>query len=119
MVSEDNIELLREGRRRYIIGTPKSMLKKFEQELLTDDWHSIRDGLEVKFVTMPSCEDAESQSSEDRDPPRGRFILWLRGRFFASSCCIRDSKPQDVKHARPTAKKPPAKRVAFSEPGGT
>jgi len=30
MVSEDNIEFLREGGRRYIVGTPKSMLKKFE-----------------------------------------------------------------------------------------
>ena len=56
MVSEDNIEYLRDGGRRYIIGTPKSMLKKFEQDILKDDWHSIRDGLEVKFVTMPASE---------------------------------------------------------------
>jgi transposase len=75
MVSEDNIEFLREGGRRYIIGTPKSMLKKFEQELLAEDWHSIRDGLEVKFVTMPACDDAEQQSSEDSEPNRERFIL--------------------------------------------
>src|SRR5690606_35076515 len=37
MVSEANIEFLREGRRRYIVGTPKSLLKKFEQELLKED----------------------------------------------------------------------------------
>ena len=75
MVSEDNIEFLREGGRRYIIGTPKSMLKKFEQALLAEDWHSIRDGLEVKLVTMPACDDAELPSSEDSEPARERFIL--------------------------------------------
>jgi hypothetical protein len=30
MVSEANIDFLREGRRRYIVGTPKCLLKKFE-----------------------------------------------------------------------------------------
>jgi len=29
----------------YIVGTLKSMLKKFEPEILKVDWHSIRDGL--------------------------------------------------------------------------
>jgi hypothetical protein len=45
MVSEANIEFLREGGRRYIPGTPKSMLKKFEKEILKEDWRTIRDGL--------------------------------------------------------------------------
>ncbi|QEG00179.1 Transposase DDE domain protein [Stieleria maiorica] len=49
MVSEDNIQFLRDGGRRYIIGTPKSMLRKFEAELLKKDWNSVRDGLEVKL----------------------------------------------------------------------
>ena len=37
MVSEENIAFLRDGGRRDILGTPKSMLKQFEAELLTDD----------------------------------------------------------------------------------
>lgn len=49
MVSEDNLQFLRDGGRRYIIGTPKSMLRKFEAELLKNDWHSVRDGLDVKL----------------------------------------------------------------------
>ena len=32
MVSEENLDFLKEGDRRYIVGTPKSMLKKFEQQ---------------------------------------------------------------------------------------
>ena len=38
MVSEENIEFLQAEGRRYIVGTPKSMLKKFERELLAEDW---------------------------------------------------------------------------------
>jgi transposase len=53
MVSEGNIDFLQESGRRYIVGTPKSMLKEFEAELLKDDWNTIRDGLEVKLCSRP------------------------------------------------------------------
>jgi transposase len=53
MVSAENIAFLQQGGRRYIIGTPKSMLKQFERELLAADWHTIRDGLEVKLCPAP------------------------------------------------------------------
>ena len=74
MVSEDNIEFLREGGRRYIVGTPKSMLKKFEQEILKEDWHSIRDGLEVKIVPWPISDDDQATFNECDSSPE-RFIL--------------------------------------------
>ena len=53
MVSADNIAFLKQSGRRYIVGTSKSMLKKFERELLAEDWRSIRDGLEVKLCPSP------------------------------------------------------------------
>jgi len=53
MMSADNIAFLKQGGRRYIIGTPKSMLRQFERELLAKDWHTIRDGLEVKLCPTP------------------------------------------------------------------
>ncbi|MFH1730317.1 MAG: IS1634 family transposase [Planctomycetota bacterium] len=53
MVSEAKVEFLKAGGRRYIIGTPKRMLKNFERELLRDDWTAIRDGLEVKLCPSP------------------------------------------------------------------
>jgi transposase len=77
MVSEDNIEFLREGGRRYIVGTPKAMLKKFEVELLKDDWNTIRDGLEVKLCDRP-CDDSDvSTADENSDAVGGKetFIL--------------------------------------------
>jgi transposase len=84
MVSEDNLKFLREGGRRYIIGTSKSMLKKFEAELLAEDWNSIRDGLEVKLVMPPG--DEHSQTSGDRET----FILCRsRERFQKEDAIVR------------------------------
>jgi transposase len=74
MVSEKNIEFLREGGRRYIVGTPKSMLKKFEAEVLKDDWNTIRDGLEVKVVAWPGG-DADDETTEESDTSPETFIL--------------------------------------------
>ena len=65
MVSEANIQFLKDGCRRYIVGTPKSMLKRFEAELLKEDWNTIRDGLEVKLCKMPRAEGAEDDDTSD------------------------------------------------------
>ena len=65
MVSEANLRFLKDGRRRYIVGTPKSMLKRFEAELLKEDWNTIRDGLEVKLCQVPrEAEDTDSSVPE-------------------------------------------------------
>ena len=48
MSSPETLKLLGQDNRRYILGTPKSLLKKFEAELAKDDWEKVRDGLEVK-----------------------------------------------------------------------
>ena len=71
MVSEANIDFLREEGRRYIVGTPKSMLKTFETELLKDDWNTIRDGLEVKLCARPHENGNASESDDDKE----MFIL--------------------------------------------
>ena len=53
MISDDNMDFLRAEGRRYIVGTPKSMLKQYEQALIRDDWDSVHEGLEVKLVDGP------------------------------------------------------------------
>lgn len=53
MMSKKNIEFLKPGNRRYIIGASKASLKQFEQQLLADDWRRIREGLEVKLCQSP------------------------------------------------------------------
>ena len=72
MVSEDNIEFLLKGGRRYIVGTPKTMLKQFEAELLKDDWNTIRDGLEVKLCRRPR---EASEDGADVPDDEELFIL--------------------------------------------
>jgi transposase len=57
MISQENMEFLQEGDRRYIVGTPKSMLKKFQQQLLSGDWQSVHEGLEVKLCPSPDGEE--------------------------------------------------------------
>ena len=59
MVSEDNLKWLREGKRRYLVGTPRSELKKWERELVDrDGWQDVRDGLEVKICPGPDGEES-------------------------------------------------------------
>ncbi len=53
MVSDENLAELRQGGRRYIVGTPKSMLRRYERELLNDGWQTVHEGLEVKKVNGP------------------------------------------------------------------
>ncbi len=53
MISEKNITFLKQNHRRYIIGTPKSLLKKFEQELLSENWQTIQHGLDVQLCQSP------------------------------------------------------------------
>jgi transposase len=57
MVSDENIDFLKHENRRYIIGTPKSLLKKFECELLSGDWEKVNPGLEVKKCASPDGTD--------------------------------------------------------------
>ncbi len=54
MVSDGNVGLLKQNGRRYIIGTPKASLKRFEQHLTeTSDWQVVREGVEAKICPSP------------------------------------------------------------------
>ncbi|MHB9023816.1 MAG: IS1634 family transposase [Armatimonadota bacterium] len=53
MVSEENLAFLRQSGRRYIIGTPKALLKAFERDLLAEGWDTVREGVEVKTCAAP------------------------------------------------------------------
>jgi transposase len=57
MVSEDNLKYLRSTCARYLVGTPKSMLRKFEQQLLEQDWEKVQNGVEVKICSLPEGPD--------------------------------------------------------------
>ena len=72
MASADNLAWLRQTGRRYIIGTPKSELKKFVSELARPDgWRTVHEGVEVKLASHPEtgetailCRSADRRSKE-------------------------------------------------------
>jgi transposase len=71
MASEDNLEFLKQEGRRYILGTAKGMLKKFEQDLLAKEWRVVHEGLEVRLCPAPDgkevfivCRSAERREKE-------------------------------------------------------
>jgi transposase len=54
MTSEDNLGWLRETRRRYLVGTPKSELRKWARQIADSrDWEAVRDGIEAKCCMGP------------------------------------------------------------------
>jgi len=54
IVSEDNLAMLRSRGARYVVGTPKSMLRKFEAQLLAGGWEQAAEsGVEVRTATHP------------------------------------------------------------------
>ncbi len=55
MCSEDNLAWFWQTNRRFLVGTPKAELKKWERQLVEEkDWRKVRDGLEVKLCAGPN-----------------------------------------------------------------
>lgn len=72
MASAENLTWLRQSGRRYIVGAPKSELKRFAAALaVTDGWRTVRDGIEVKLARDTEtgeaailCRSADRRSKE-------------------------------------------------------
>jgi transposase len=72
MASKENLAWLQETGRRYIIGAPKSELKKFADVLAsTLGWRPVREGVEVKLTRCPEtgntvllCRSADRRNKE-------------------------------------------------------
>jgi transposase len=72
MASRENLAWLRSSGRRYIIGAPKSELKRFAGPLAAAaGWREVREGVEVKLARCPDsgetvilCRSADRRSKE-------------------------------------------------------
>jgi transposase len=72
MASAKNLAWLRDTGRRYIIGAPKSELKKFGADLAAaTGWRTVQEGVEVKLARHPEtdetvilCRSADRRSKE-------------------------------------------------------
>jgi len=57
ITSEDNLAALRRRGGQYLVGTLRSKLKEFEQQLLEGEWAKVQNDVEVKQVPTPSGEE--------------------------------------------------------------
>ena len=100
MVSEENVKYLQQGGRRYIVGAPKSQLKKFERELFAQDWQQVREGLQVRFCPAPTgeevfilCRSAQRQQKEQAIHERFEQRIEEGLRKIEESCQKRKHNP--------------------------
>ena len=103
MASEEHIAFLQRHGRRYLVGTPKSMLKKFQHELLTEDWETVREGLDVKKCPSPDGEETFilCRSSDRREKEKAmhdRFAKRIREGLeqIAKTCQRKKQDPLEV-----------------------
>jgi transposase len=106
MVSQENIEFLKEGNRSYILGTAKSQLKRYEKELAGQDWTKVHEGLEVKKLQGPDgsqevfilCRSADRREKEKA--MHERFVKRIKEGFerIAKSCLKRKQAPLAIAH---------------------
>ena len=72
MTSAENVSWLQQSGRRYLIGTPKSELRKWSREIAeTKDWSTVRQGVEAKLCVGPDgaetfvlCRSVERRAKE-------------------------------------------------------
>lgn len=103
MSSEDNVEFLKQGGRRYILGTPKSMLKRFEQDLLSQEWKQVHEGLEIRLCAAPEgeevfilCRSAERREKEKAMHERFEKRIEAGLKKIQASCEKRKWSPTQV-----------------------
>jgi transposase len=53
-VSEANLAFLRDRGGKYIVGTPKAMLRKVQGEITEQGWQQVREGIQVKLLRWPA-----------------------------------------------------------------
>ena len=72
MTSAENLAWLQQTGRRYLIGTPKSELRKWARQIAdSNDWQSVREGVEAKLCAGPDgqetfvvCRSVERRAKE-------------------------------------------------------
>lgn len=106
MVSEDNLDFLRERQARYIVGTPKQQMRRFEAQLIEEtDWAEVQPGVEVKLVAHPDGNGREQYvlcRSSERRQKEAAMLEQQRQRLLAqlqkTDAGLRKRPAKDVSH---------------------
>lgn len=79
MISEENLKFLSEPGRHYLIGTRRSELAHFQEELRGGDWLPLREEVEVQPVTRDGIAYLLARSSARRQKERAMRRRQLQG----------------------------------------
>jgi transposase len=108
MTSADNVAWLQRTGRRYLIGTPKSELKRFSREIAeARDWKIVREGIEAKLCESPDGTETFilCRSVERREKERA-----MHGRFAARIEEGLSSLGRRIEHSRAPLDRGPLER---------
>ena len=90
VVSEANLEKLRERGAQYVVGTPRSQLKQYEQQLLQGEWQDISKEVKVQLLAQGQ-ETFVLARSEDR-ARKEQAMRWRQVRgLMRDLVCLRRS----------------------------
>ena len=106
MVSEENLESLRQRGARYIVGSPKAQLRRFEAALLEKQgWTAVRPEVEVKLLAHPDGKGQEqfvlcrSQARREKEKAmlaRQEQRLWQKLWEIHQSVQARPAPPERI-----------------------
>lgn len=104
MVSEKIVQFLRSGGRRYIVGTPRGQLRRFQEEVSSQaGWEVIGEGLSATLIEPEGGEEAfilcrsEARGAKEKGMQE-RFAARIEEglRKLAAGCCLRRVRPSLV-----------------------
>ena len=99
-MSEENLVAIRKRGGQYLVGTARSKLKQFEQELLKDDFEKIRPEVEVKQIRIPGGEETyilcrTAGRKEKEKAIRSRFVAKIEKALAGLEKRIAEGKLRD------------------------
>jgi transposase len=93
MISEENVTFLKQAGRRYIVGTPKALLRRFERDLAAESWQQVRASVEARLVAAPGGDEVfilcrSRQRREKEQAIHQRFVHRIEEglRVITASC---------------------------------
>ena len=100
IVSEENLDVLRQRGGQYLVGTPRSKLRAFEKELLEGSWEKVRPDVEVKLVSIPGGEETyvlcrTTARREKEQAIRSRFSTRIENALMRLQKRIAEGKLKD------------------------
>ena len=100
IVSEENLVAIRKRGGQYLVGTPRRQMKRFEAELLKDDWTQVRADVEVKQIAIPQGEETyilcrTAGRKEKEKAIRKRFSLGMEKALQALEKSIASGRLKD------------------------